>query len=74
MKKITEEKIEQDNSTSVEIINKENVAYKTFHFYSIFTVEILLTSTFISSFSVCDRLVFLHPLGLTWHTPCSGSN
>ena len=33
MKKITEKKIEQDNSPFVEIINKENVAYNIFHFY-----------------------------------------
>lgn len=49
MKKITEEKIEQDNSTSVEIINKENVAYKTFHFYYKFESEsLMLISFFIS--------------------------
>ena len=49
MKKITEKKIEQDNSTFVEIINKENVAYKTFHFYYKFESEsLMLISFFIS--------------------------
>lgn len=49
MKKLTEKKIEQDNSPFVEIINKENVTYTNFHFYYKFESEsLMLISFFIS--------------------------